>query len=93
MSKESTNDLVVIFCPPLANYDKPPADMSKCEKVKCPICDRNMWFSEKKKSFKKLSEALGKQIWFGCYSCFKKYIIEGKISGKIDLSEFYEIEL
>lgn len=70
--------IAVIFCPPLSKYPEQPTDISECELVDCPECNNPMWFSEKKKFYKKLSEDSGKDIIFACYICFEKMVNENK---------------
>ena len=65
-------DVVVIFCPPVSLYPKKPDDISEATKEPCPVCHELMWFSEKKKLMKAISENLQKNIIHECHACFEK---------------------
>lgn len=67
-------DILIIFCPPLSEYQDQPKDQSKCELIDCPTCKNKMWFSEKKKSMKQFAESLGKEILLECFTCFIKTV-------------------
>lgn len=71
-----TENVCVIFCAPKSVYPEQPNDISKCELIDCPSCKEPMWFSEKKKMMKKLSESLGKEVIFECYICFTNRVTE-----------------
>lgn len=68
----TNQNIAIIMCPPLSRYAKQPDDISKCELIDCPSCKNKMWFSEKKKEWKEISEIAGKEIIFECYDCLEK---------------------
>jgi hypothetical protein len=65
-------DVVIVMCPPLAQYPKPPSDHSASTLTDCPDCNQKMWLSEKKKAMIKFAESFGKEIWMQCYPCSVK---------------------
>ena len=87
------NDFAAIFCPPFPEYKEQPADISQCELVDCPSCENKMWFSEKKKLMKKLYEDLGREVFFGCYDCFRKYMQKLKDSGELKKSNYIRVDI
>jgi hypothetical protein len=89
--KETT--INVIFCPPVSIYPTPPSDISKCEKVNCPICNGEMWLSVKKKTIKQMCEAHKQEFFFGCHSCFEKEINKIKKSGIFHKNTYHRIDI
>lgn len=64
-----SNDLVIIMCPPLSDYEKAPDDQSLSDLCECPKCKQKMWLSDKKKGVILFSACLEKEILLACYHC------------------------
>lgn len=64
-----SNDLVIIMCPPLSDYEEQPEDQSHCELFDCPKCNKKMWLSQKKKGLMLFAACLEKEILLACYHC------------------------
>ncbi len=69
-------DILIIFCPPLSQYESQPNDQSKCELIDCPNCKKPMWLSEKKKGAIAVSYEFKKDILLLCYICMKEKIMK-----------------
>lgn len=89
MKEFNNNTLAIIFCPPKSRFPEKPEDISRCELINCPSCNELMWYSEKKKEYKKKCEKLKYEIIFECHICFEKIIVKNtwimKNHIKIDL--------
>ncbi len=66
------DELVLVACPPLSDYEKSPKDQSHCEPFDCPKCQEKMWLSDKKKGILAFSSCLNKEIILACYHCVTK---------------------
>lgn len=78
------DDIAVIMCPPISKYKQPDDDISACTLEDCPLCGNKMWFSIKKKVMKEFCEEINKNIFFGCYDCVEKFIINESKKGSIN---------
>jgi hypothetical protein len=76
----SSNDCVVVMCPPYPEYQEAPEDHSHSELFDCPKCNSQMWLSEKKKGVLMFSSCLNKEIILGCYNCVKRLLEEPSLS-------------
>lgn len=77
-----SKDCVIIGCPPLSDYLKPPEDHSHSELFDCKMCKNKMWLSEKKKGILMFASCLNNEIILGCHNCIKKFILENPKSFK-----------
>lgn len=68
------SDMVMIMCPPLADYPEAPKDQSHSELRDCPKCNEKMWLSEKKKGALLFSALINKDIILACYRCITKMV-------------------
>ena len=87
--KKNSDDLVVIMCPPHPEYKEPPSNHSVSELRDCGHCKSKMWLSQKKKGLLLFSALLHKDIFVGCYTCAKKFLIENSDKA----TEFKEVRL
>ena len=71
-----SHDLVVVMCPPLADYPEAPKDQSHSDLWDCPKCKAKMWLSEKKKGLLMFASCLEKEILLACYHCITKMVAE-----------------
>ena len=85
-----SKDLVVVMCPPLADYQEAPKDQSHCELTDCPECNQKMWLSEKKKGLLMFASCLQKEILLSCYRCVKKTFQED-LSGLKEIAKSIEM--
>jgi len=77
-SKKVKNEFI-IMCPPLCDYPEAPDDQPECTLIKCPMCDKKMWISKKKRILKKSV----KKPYLTCYKCLMKIIDDGLFQGSI----------
>lgn len=68
------SDMVMIMCPPLADYPEAPKDQSQSDLRDCPKCNEKMWLSEKKKGALLFSALINKDIILACYRCITKMV-------------------
>lgn len=62
-------DLLIIMCPPLADYPEAPKDQSHSELCDCPRCGEKMWLSEKKNNLLSSCPAKETELLILCYRC------------------------
>jgi hypothetical protein len=61
-------DVMYVICVPLKDMKTPPKDQKGCLVEKCPMCECNMWVSEKKRAIRKKN----KNIKLFCAYCVMK---------------------
>lgn len=70
-------EIVALFCPPLSKYPEQPSNISKCELIDCPQCNKKMWLSEKKKEV--IDQWVNiREIIMLCYDCFKIFALNNR---------------
>ena len=70
------SELVIIACPPYPEYKEQPKDQSECTLTDCPHCDGKMWLSQRKKGVLMFMAVAMRDIYLGCYDCFKEKVKE-----------------
>lgn len=68
----SSDELVMVACPPYPEFKEEPPDQPHSELFDCPKCKGKMWLSQKTKGVIMFSACIGKEILLGCYLCIKK---------------------
>jgi hypothetical protein len=72
MMNIKSDNPIIIPCPPLSNYKEQPNDQSVCTAEPCPLCDKNMWLSLKKKAMIEAAELAEREIFLACYNCITR---------------------
>lgn len=74
----SSDELVMVACPPYPEFKEAPPDQPHSELFDCPKCDGKMWLSGKKKGILLFSTCIGRDILLCCYHCMTKHAMDNK---------------
>ncbi len=87
-----SGETLLIGCIPLHAQAEHPKDQQECIVEKCPLCDKDMWVSKKKRNFR--DKAINvRNVKTYCLLCVAKEAIEQNVVSALEMMDITNMVL